>query len=216
MRVGILGSGLMGGKLGTIWARAGHAVVFSYARSKQKLEKLAREAHGNARAGTPGEAAREADALLLAVHWSRVDDVLKQAGDVSGKVIVNCSLPMNADDTDLVIAHTSSGSETLAQKVPKARIVSAFNTVPSEVLFGVFEARRKATKPSLVYCGDDARSKKIAAELIQDVGFDPIDAGPLRVARYTEPFTLLIAQLAYEGDEGPELAYRFVRFGRKG
>ncbi len=84
------------------------------------------------------------------------------------------------------------------------------------MLFGVFEARRKATKPSLVYCGDDARSKKIAAELIQDVGFDPIDAGPLRVARYTEPFTMLVAQLAYEGDEGPELAYRFVRFGRKG
>jgi len=216
MRVGILGSGLMGSKLGTIWTRAGHAVVFSYARSKQKLEKLAREARGNARAGTPDEAAREADALLLAVHWSRVDDVLKQAGDVSGKVIVNCSLPMNPDDTDLVIAHTSSGSEALAQKVPKARIVSAFNTVPSEVLFGVFEARRKATKPSLVYCGDDARSKKIAAQLIQDVGFDPVDAGPLRVARYTEPFTLLIAQLAYEGDEGPELAYRFVRFGSKG
>src|SRR5437899_4528697 len=91
MRVGILGSGLMGGKLGTIWARAGHEVVFSYARSERKLAKLAREAKGKARAGTPGEAAREADALLLAVHWSRVDDVLKQAGDVSGKVIVTCS-----------------------------------------------------------------------------------------------------------------------------
>jgi predicted dinucleotide-binding enzyme len=215
MRIGILGSGLMGGKLGTIWARAGHDVVFSYARSEQKLKRLAREAKGNARAGTPSEAAREADALLLAVHWSRVDDVLKQAGDVSGKVIVNCSLPMNADDTALAIAHTSSGSEALAKKVPKARVVSAFNTVPSEVLFDVFEARRKATKPSLVYCGDDASSKKIAVELIRDVGFDPVDAGPLRVARYTEPFTLLIAQLAYESDEGPELAYRFERFGRK-
>src|SRR6266481_7777344 len=216
MRIGILGSGLMGGKLGTIWARAGHEVVFSYSHSEQKLKKLARDAKGKARAGTPREAAQEADAVLLAVHWSRVNDVLQQAGDLSGKVIVSCSLPMNADDTGLVIAHTSSGAEALAQKVPKARIVSAFNTVPSEVLFGVFEARRKATKPSLVYCGDDARSKKIAAKLIQDVGFDPIDAGPLRVARYTEPFTLLIAQLAYEGDEGPELAYRFVRFGRKG
>src|SRR5437870_2188861 len=85
MRIGILGSGLMGAKLGTIWARAGHEVVFSYARSKQKLQKLAREAQGNAQAGTPGEAAREANALLLAVHWSRVDDVLKQAGDVSGQ-----------------------------------------------------------------------------------------------------------------------------------
>jgi len=215
MRVGILGSGLMGGKLGTIWARAGHEVVFSYARSEQKLKKLAREAQGNAKAGTPGDA-READALLLAVHWSRVDDVLKQAGDVSGKTIVSCSLPMNADDSGLVIAHTSSGAEALAKKVPKARVVSAFGTVPSEVFFGVFEARRKKVRPSLVYCGDDAKSKKIAAELIRDVGFDPVDAGPLRIARYTEPFTLLIAQLAYEGDEGPELAYRFERFGRKG
>ncbi len=214
MRVGILGSGLMGGKLGTIWARAGHEVIFSYARSEQKLKKLAREARGNAKAGTPGDAAREADALLLAVHWSRVDDVLTQAGDLSGKTIVSCSLPMNADDSDLAIAHTSSGSEALAKKVPKARVVSAFNTVPSEVLFGVFAARRKARKPSLVYCGDDARSKKIAAELIRDVGFDPVDAGPLRIARYTEPFTLLIAQLAYEGDEGPELAYRFERYGK--
>jgi len=212
MRIGILGSGLMGGKLGTIFARAGHDVVFSYSRSKEKLNKLARNARGKARAGTPAEATQDADALLLAVHWSRVDDVLKQAGDLSGKVIVSCSLPMNASDTGLVVAHTSSGAEDLAKRVSKARVVSAFGTVPSEVLFGVFAARRKATKPSLVYCGDDAKSKKIAAALIRDVGFDPVDAGPLRIARYTEPFTLLIAQLAYEGDEGPELAYRFERF----
>ena len=209
MRIGILGSGLMGGKLGTIFARVGHDVVFSYARSEQKLKKLARDAKGKARAGTPRQAAQEADAILLAVHWSRVDDVLQQAGDVSGKVMVSCSLPMNADDSDLVIAHTSSGAEALAKKLPKARVVSAFGTVPSEVLFDVFEARRRATKPSLVYCGDDASSKQVAAQLIRDVGFDPVDAGPLRIARYTEPFTLLIAQLAYEGDQGPELAYRF-------
>ena len=214
MRIGILGSGLMGGKLGTIWARAGHEVVFSYARSEQKLKKLARDAKGKARSGTPREAAQDADALLLAVHWSRVEDVLKQAGDLSGKVLVTCSLPMNADDTGLVIAHTSSGAEALAKRVPKARVVSAFGSVPSEVLFGVFEARRKARRPSLVYCGDDASGKKTAAQLIRDVGFDPVDAGPLRIARYTEPFTLLIAQLAYAGDGGPELAYRFERFGK--
>jgi 8-hydroxy-5-deazaflavin:NADPH oxidoreductase len=88
MRIGILGSGLMGGKLGTLFARAGHEVVFSYARSKEKLKKLAQDALGNARAGAPSEAAKEADALLLAVHWSRIEDVLNQAGDLSGKVIV--------------------------------------------------------------------------------------------------------------------------------
>src|SRR6267378_6268602 len=100
MRVGILGSGLMGGKLGTIFARAGHEVVFSYARSEQKLQRLARDAQGKARAGTPREAAQEADAVLLAVHWSRTEDVLNQAGDLSGKVIVTCSLPMNEDSTE--------------------------------------------------------------------------------------------------------------------
>ncbi len=214
MRVGILGSGLMGGKLGTLFARAGHEVVFSYARRHEKLKELARDAQGNARAGTPREAAQEADALLLAVHWSRIDDVLSQTGDLSGKVIVSCSLPMNGENTELDLGHTSSGAEELAKMIPTARVVSAFNTVPSEVLFSVFEARRKATRPSLVYCGDDKSGKAVAVELIRDVGFDPVDAGPLRIARYTEPFALLVAQLAYGGKNGPELAYRFERFGR--
>ena len=214
MRVGILGSGLMGGKLGTIFARAGHEVVFSYARSEEKLKRLARDAHISARAGTPSEAAQQADALLLAVHWSRIEDVLNQTGDLSGKMIVTCSLPMNEDNTELVVAHTSSGAEDLAKKVPKARVVSAFSTVPSAVLFGVFEARRKPTRPGLVYCGDDSSSKRIVVDLIRAVGFDPVDAGPLRIARYTEPFALLIGQLAYEGKGGPELAYRFERFDR--
>ena len=212
MRVGILGSGLMGGKLGTLFARSGHEVVFSYARSMEKLKKLAKDAKGNARAGTPREAAQDADALLLAVHWWRMDDVLHHAGDLSGKVILSCSLPMDAGNTGLVIGRTTSGAEEFAKKVPKAKIVCAFNTVPSEVFFGVYAARRKADRPSLIYCGDDARSKEVAAVLIRDVGFEPVDAGPLRIARYTEPFALLMGQLAYEGNDGPELAYRFERF----
>ena len=215
MRIGIIGSGLMGGKLGTIFARAGHGVVFSYARSRRKLNRLAREAGSRASAGTPREAAEEADVLLLAVHWSRVSDVLKQAGNLSGKVVITCSLPMNADDTKLAVAHTSSGAEVLARKVRKAKVVSAFGTVPSEVLFDVFGAkRRRRGRPSLLYCGNDQDAKEIAATLIRDVGFEPVDAGPLRIARYLEPFALAMAQLAYDGDEGPELAYRLERFGK--
>jgi predicted dinucleotide-binding enzyme len=215
MRIGILGSGLMGSKLGTIFARAGHDVVFSYSHSERKLKRLAREAKAHARAGTPREASLGADALLLAVHWSRVDDVLKQAGDLSGKVIISCSLPMNANDTALAVAHTSSGAEALARKVRKAKVVSAFSTVPSEVLFDVFAAKRRTRRrPSLMYCGDDQDAKEVAATLIRDVGFDPVNAGPLRIARYIEPFSLAIAQLAYEGDDGPEIAYRLEWFGK--
>jgi len=208
MRIGILGSGLMGGKLGTIFARAHHEVVFSYSRDDRKLERLARDAGHGARAGTPAEATESADVLLLAVHWSRVDDVLATAGDVSGIVIVSCSLPMNKDDTKLVVGQTSSGAEQLQKKVRKAHVVSAFSTVPSEVLFSVFKARANKKRPNLVYCGDHTGAKKTAARLIRDVGFDPVDAGDLKIARYTEPFTLLMAQLAYEGPRGPALAYR--------
>ncbi len=215
MRIGILGSGLMGGKLGTIFAKAGSEVVFSYARSERKLKRLAREAGENASAGTPAEAAANSDVLLLAVHWSRVDDVLKQAGNIAGKVLITCSMPMNATDTALAIAHKSSGAEALAKKARRAKVVSAFGTVPSEVLFDVFTAKRRTRKrASLLYCGDDGDAKAVAARLISDAGFEPIDAGPLRTARYLEPFTLAIAQLAYEGDSGPEIAYRIERFGK--
>ena len=213
MRVGILGSGLMGGKLGTVLARAGHEVIFSYARSKEKLKRIARAAGPNARAGT-AEAARDADALVLAVRWLQVADVLHQAGDLSGKVVLSCALPMNADDTELVVGHTSSGLEELAKIVPKAHIAAAFNSVPSEVLFSVYQARRRANRPSLVYCGDDRRAKVLATTLIRDAGFDLVDAGPARIARTIEPFALLVAQLAYEGKGGPKLAYRWLRFGR--
>ena len=215
MRIGILGSGLMGAKLGTIFAKAGHDVVFSYSRSERKLKRLAREAGERAQSGTPREAVVNADVLLLAVHWTRVDDVLKRAGDLSGKAIVSCTLPMSADDTRLVIGHTSSGAEALAKKIRNAHIVAAFSTAPSEVLFDVFRRKRRTRRrPSLMYCGDNLRAKEVAARLIRAVGFGPVDAGPLRIARFLEPFSLAMAQLAYEGDKGPEVAYRIEYLGK--
>jgi len=212
MRIGILGSGLMGTKLGTIFARAGHDVIFSYSRTRQKLETLAKGAGTQAHVGTPVDATRDADAVLLAVHWTRLDDVLGEAGALADKVLLTCSLPMSKDDSHIVVGHTTSGAESLAAKVPKAHVVSVFSTVPSEVLFPVFERRGKGETPDLIYCGDDKLAKGTAARLIRDVGFNPVDIGPLSIARYVEPFSLLVAQLAYDGSDGPELTYRFQRF----
>ena len=141
--------------------------------------------------------------------------MLSQAGDLSGKVIVSCSLPLDATNTELVLGHTTSGAEALAKKLPATEVVSAFNNIPSEVLFGVFEVRGKATPPSMLFCGDQQRGKDIAATLIRDLGFAPIHLGPLSTARYTEPLAMIIARLAYGGPEGPELAYRFERFRRQ-
>lgn len=202
----------MGSKLGTIFARAGHEVVFSYSHSQEKLEKLAKDAGKKASAGTPAKAVRGADAVLLAVHWTRVDDVLAEVGELSGKLVLSCSLPMSKDDSYLVVGHTTSGAETLAAKLKRAHVVSAFSTVPSEVLFAVFKDRKKGQRPDLAYCGDHKGAKKTAARLIRDVGFEPVDVGGLSMARYLEPFSLLVAQRAYESKDGPAIAYRFERF----
>lgn len=87
--------------------------------------------------------------------------------------------------------------------------------MPSEVLFKAFAVKRRTRRqPSLMYSGDNQHAKDVAATLIRDVGFEPVDAGPLRIARYLEPFSLAMAQLAYEGDQGPEVAYRIERFGK--
>lgn len=212
MRIGVLGAGGMGGRLGTIWSRCGHEVTFSYARSQEKLEKLAQEAGATARSGTPAQAVADADVVLIAVHWSRIDDVLAQAGDLSGKVVLTCSLAMSEDNSHLVLGHTSSGPEALAEKAPGAQVVGAFNTIPGEILFPLFEAKGKdQTSPDLIYCGDNRAAKERVAVLIRDVGFNPVDLGKLRSSRYMEPFGLVVSLLAYGGKDGPELGYRFVR-----
>jgi predicted dinucleotide-binding enzyme len=216
MRIGILGSGLMGSKLGTILARAGHEVTFSYSRSETKLERLAKEAGGRAHAATPAEAVCEADAVLLAVHWSRVDDVLAQTGSLARKTVVTCSLPMTKNDSRMVLGLTTSGAETLAARLRRTHVVSAFSTAPSEVLFSVFENRKRKTRPDLVFCGNHKGAKKTATTLIRDVGFNPVDVGELAAARYIEPFSLLLAEIAYKGSERGELAYRFEHLGRPG
>ena len=170
---------------------------------------MAREAGPRARTDTPAEAVSNADAILLAVHWSRLDDVLAQAGMLSRKTVITCSLPMTRNDSRMVLGLTTSGAERLAARLRQAHVVSAFSTAPSEVLFSVFEERKRKTRPDLVFCGNHKGAKKTAATLIRDVGFHPVDLGKLSAARYIEPFSLWLAEIAYNGSTGPQLAYRF-------
>jgi len=209
MKIAILGSGRMGGALGTIWAKAGHSVTFAYSRSSRKLEDLAKATNG--RAESPADAAKEADAVLIAVHWSRIDDVLGKAGSLDGKVVVNCCIPLDEEDRDLVLGTTTSGAEELGRRLPEARLVCAFNTCPSEALSAVFAKRDSSPRPQLLYYGDDPAAKEVARQLIEDTGYEPLEAGALRTARFVEPFAMVTAELAYGGSGGAELVYRFDR-----
>lgn len=209
MKIAILGSGLMGGKLGTIWARCGHEVTFAYARSETKLARLADDCGG---AHAPvSEAVDGADAILLSVHWSRVEEVLEQAGEMPGQVVLNCCVPLDEGNSRIVVGMTTSGAEELARMRPRARWVSAFNTSPSESFAPVFAAKGQGEPPQLLMYGDDSGAKTVAAGLIRDIGFEPLEAGGLATGRFAEPFAMVTAELAYGQPGGPALTYRFQR-----
>ncbi|KAA9005550.1 NADPH-dependent F420 reductase [Histidinibacterium aquaticum] len=213
MRIGILGSGLMGGALGRAWAESGHDVTFAYSRDRSKLEGLAEETGGSA--ASVAEAVARADALLLSVHWSRIDDVLEQAGNLAGKIVLNCCVPLDERNSDLVLGTATSGAEELARRRPEARWVSCFNTVPSEAFAPVRALNGDAPRPQVLTYGDDAEAKDIARALVRDAGFEPLEAGPLRTGRFVEPFAMVTAELAYAQPGGPALTYRFEKLNQE-
>ena len=208
MRIGIIGTGDMGSALGTLWAKQGHEVIFSFSRDRQKLERLAREAGHGAKAGTPQEAAA-ADVVLVSVLWGLVDNALEQAGSLQGKIVVDCMIPMTPDDSALAIGYTTSGSEELAKR-SGARVVKAFNQVFSDVL-AADDRQFGKDMPTMFYCGDDAGAKQVAKGLIEQAGFEAVDAGKLERARFLEPLGLLIGILALEEGLGPQIALKLLR-----
>jgi len=209
MKIGILGSGLMGGKLGRLWAATGHDVTFAYSRDDQRRADMADKA--SAKSGTVAEAVRDADAILLAVHWSRTSQVLEQAGDLDGVTVLNCCVPLDDANENLVVGMTTSGAETLAELRPKAHWVSCFSTNPSESFQPVFDRKGQTPAPQTLVYGDHAKAKAVASDLIRDIGFDPQDCGPLRSARFVEPFAMATVELAYVQPGGPALTYRFEK-----
>jgi predicted dinucleotide-binding enzyme len=213
MRIAILGSGNMGTALGRLFAAAGHGVTFSYSRDPAKLDRLARQNGPKAGAAAPRDAVRDADVVLLAVHWQRIPHVLRAAGSLRGKVVIDLTNPMNKADEALAVGHRVSGGELVARRARGARVVKAFNTVPSELLRagpGVL-----SEPPAVCYCGNDKRAKRVVARLIRQIGFEAVDCGALETARYLEPLAMVIVELAYNQGRRPEVGVRFLRPHRR-
>ena len=115
---------------------------------------------------------------------------------------------MNPEDTALAVGHSTSGAEELARRIGAVRFAFGFNTLPSELLHAM-ALEQPRVRPDVLLCGDDKEAKATAFALARDAGLNPRDAGGLSIARYIEPFSLLVAQLAYEPQADPRLFYRF-------
>lgn len=209
MNIGIIGSGNMGSGLGKLWAEKGHKVFFS-SRDGKKAAQVAESVGANAESGTVEEAAKYGEVILLATPWASTGEALKTAGPLQGKLIIDCTNPVKPDLSDLEIGHTTSAAEEIAKLAPGVRVVKAFNTVFAEVyhshsrLFG-------SRMPTMFFCGDDAEAKAVVKKLISEIGFEPIDAGTLKCARYLEPLAMLMIQLGYEQKMGTNISLSLTR-----
>lgn len=209
MNIGIIGSGNIGSGLGKIWVQKGHKVMFSFSRNQEKLKTLA-AAGQNSSAGSPAEAVRHSDVLLLSVRWENVAEALTAAGPLQDKIVIDCTNPLTPDLSELAVGHATSAAEEIAKMAPGAKVVKAFNTVFADIyhsesrLFG----SRMAT---MFYCGNDDGAKTTVAKLIMETGFQPIDSGPLKSARYLEPLAMLMIQLGYGQGMGTNIALNLTR-----
>lgn len=202
MRIGIIGAGNVGGTLGRRWAGAGHEVVFG-TRHPERVQTPP-----STRAAGVREAAEHGEVVVLATPWEGVRDALAAAGDLTGKVLLDCTNPLAKDLLGLAIGHTTSAGEQVAALVPGARVVKIFNSTGAGNMADPLYGEQAVT---MLYCGDDVGAKGIAARLAADLGFEPVDAGPLRNARLLEPLAMLWISLAYVQGLGPGIAFKLLR-----
>ncbi|HEX6895020.1 MAG TPA: NADPH-dependent F420 reductase [Bryobacteraceae bacterium] len=208
MTIGIIGSGSVGGSLGTHWTKKGHQVVFgSRDPGASDITELLARAGKKASAATVAEAARQ-DVLLLATPWPATQEILSGLGDLSGKILIDATNPLLPDLSGVAVGTTTSGGEQVASWAAGAKVVKAFNTVGNNIMA---DSSFEAGKPVLFYCGDDASAKKTVRQLAEDIGFDAQDAGPLKQARLLEPFALLWISLAFQQRWGREFAFKVMR-----
>jgi predicted dinucleotide-binding enzyme len=209
MRITIIGAGAVGGNLARGWVRQGHTVVFG-ARDPTglKLRPLLAELGGSASALPVAEAAKQGEVVVLATPWEATLDIVRNAGDLRGKIVIDTTNPLAPRLSGLTLGLTTSAAEEVARTAAGARVVKCFNTTGAN---NYLAPRYGDDAATMFYCGDDAEAKATVRRLGEDLGFDMVDAGPLSQARLLEPLALLWISLAYPGGLGREIAFRLMR-----
>jgi 8-hydroxy-5-deazaflavin:NADPH oxidoreductase len=191
IKIGILGDGNVGSALQRGLQRGGHETRIV----------------GNDKTGLRDSAAW-GEVVILAVPFGALDDVVRTAGEaLSGKIVIDVTNALGPD-RNLAVGFTTSGAEELQKKLPRARVVKAFNTVFAQHMD---TGRLGDQRLSAFVAGDDAQARQTVLGLAGDIGFDPVDVGPLRLARTLEPLAFLNIHLGYVQKLGPTIGFRLLR-----
>lgn len=209
MKIAILGAGHVGTALGRAWAKKNHDVVFGVrepesAKTKETLSKLGVRAS----AADVASAAKGAEVVVLCTPFPATKEALSTAGNLAGKVVIDCTNPLKPDMSGLSIGHTTSAGEEIAAWAKGASVFKTFNHTGAP---NMAAPERYPTKLAMFVCGDDAARKPVVMQLVREVGFEAIDAGPMTVARLLEPLAMLWIHLAYAQKQGTDFAFAIAR-----
>ena len=211
MRIAVLGAGMVGGTLGERFAQVGHEVYFGVPSPQdEKIRELLSRIGSKARAGLVSEAARDAEIVVLATPWDAVPSAIVGAGDLAGKIVIDCTNPLGKTDggLGLLIGHTSSGAEQVAAWATGAHVCKAFN----QTGYANMAEPRFAQGSALMFvCGDDPGSREVVQQLVASIGFDAVDAGGLKIARLLEPLAMLWIHLSLTTELKRDFAFALLR-----
>jgi 8-hydroxy-5-deazaflavin:NADPH oxidoreductase len=212
MKLAIIGAGNVGGTLGTAWAqKAGHDIFFGVRDpNAERTQALVKKLAGKARAGSAAEAATFGEAIVLTVPWPAAEAAIRAMGNLRGKVLLDATNPlaMGPDGLGLEIGHSISAGEKVQGWAAGAAVFKTLNTTG----FGnMAEPIFHGVKSVMFVAGDDAANKPKVIALVAELGFDVIDAGPLRNARLLEAHAMLWIELALKRGLGRDWAFARVR-----
>jgi predicted dinucleotide-binding enzyme len=209
MQLAIIGAGNVGGALASAWIRAGHAVTFGV-----RDPTAPQTGPAGARYASVAEATRPAAVVVLATPWQAVAEALAAAGSLAGKVLIDCTNPlrMGSDGLELEIGHDTSGGERMAALAAGA---SVFKTLNQTGFANMERAHDFAPLPAIMYvAGDDTARKPMVLSLVSELGFQAIDAGPLKIARLLEPMAMLwIHMVVNRGEQPMSRAFALTQHG---
>jgi 8-hydroxy-5-deazaflavin:NADPH oxidoreductase len=210
MKIGIIGAGNVGTGLGKRLAAKGHDIIVSFARSDEKVAAAALAIGGQARAGTPREAAAHGEVVIIATPWdATLAAVAPLSEALAGKVVWDTTNPFKATMDELSIGTTTSAGETLADALPGAMVVKA--VPPFAELLHAPSIQIGGQKPGVFVCSDDANARQVIIALVEDIDAAAVDTGPLKLARFTEPLGMLVTNLAYVQGLGARIGMVLIR-----
>jgi predicted dinucleotide-binding enzyme len=208
VKIGVIGTGNMGGGLGRLWARKAHEVFFG-SRDARKAQALATSVGYQTRGGSIAEAAAFGDAVLLATPWDGVKVALAAAGPLDGKIDrLHEPARLGGDEARRRLHDLRRRGDRPVGA--RARVVKAFNTVFGRTL-NSSTTGFAGDRATVFFCGDDELANVQVTTLIEELGFEAVAAGPLENARYLEPLGELMVQLAYAEALGTDIALKLLR-----